>query len=242
MRKYLAEFGGTAALVLIGCGSVVVGGLGGVLSGGQPIAPLAVLPIAFAFGLTVTAMAYAVGPISGGHFNPAVTVGLWAAGRFKSSEIVPYVVAQVLGAVAGAALLVLILSSKVTPYDLASGLGQNGWDPVGPAGYGATAAFIVEVVATFLFVSAILGATSPTGAGAAAGLIIGLTLVVLHLPFVNVTGFSVNPARSIGPALFVGGKAIPQLWLFILAPLVGGWLAGALAKLGNEAGDGAAKV
>jgi aquaporin Z len=224
MKKYVAEFIGTAALVLLGCGSVVIGGYG-------PAFPMGILPVALAFGLAVTAMAYGIGPISGCHINPAVTVAVWASGRMKSSDVPGYIIAQVLGGVVGAALLLLILQGKISGYDLAKGgLGQNGWGAGYLGEYGTGAAFLVELIATFLFALVILGVTSRAGAPLAAGLAIGLTLTVIHIVFVNVSGVSVNPARSIGPAVFVGGTALAQIWLFVAAPVIGGALAGFLFK------------
>ncbi len=225
MKKYIAEFVGSAALVIIGCGAITAGGLGGVLGGG-PAGFLAILPIGLAFGLAVTAMAYGIGPVSGCHINPAVTVGVWAAGRMPTSDVPGYIVAQVAGAIVGAAVLFIILSGKASGYDVSTaGLGQTGWKD-----YSMLSAFIAEVVATFLFLVVILGATSKAGSTAAAGLAIGLTLAALHLAFVPVSGTSLNPARSIGPALFAGGNAIAQLWLFIVAPIIGGYVAGLLFK------------
>ena len=224
MKKYVAEFIGTATLVLLGCGAVVIGGFG-------PAFPMGILPVALAFGLAVTAMAYGIGPVSGCHINPAVTVALWASGRMKSSEVPGYIIAQVLGGIAGAGLLLLVMQGKLAGYDLAKGgLGQNGWGPGYLGGYGTGAAFLVEVVATFLFTLVILGVTSKAGALLVAGLAIGLTLTVIHIVFINVTGVSVNPARSIGPAIFVGGTALAQIWLFIIAPIIGAAIAGFLFK------------
>jgi aquaporin Z len=229
MSKVLAEVFGTAVLVLVGCGSVVMGGYGTGF-------PLGILPVAFAFGLTVTAMIYTIGPISGCHINPAVTLGLLAAGRMQAREAGTYIVAQMVGGAVGAALLYAIVSGKLSGYDLAQGgLGENGWGQGHLGGYGVSAAFIVEVIATFLFVLAILRLTGKDHFGAIAGLIVGLTLVALHLPFVNVTGLSVNPARSFGPALIVGGKALGQLWLFLIAPVLGGVAAGFADRLMNRA-------
>ena len=230
MNKLVAEAFGTAVLVLLGCGSVVIsGGFGG--------APVGILPVALAFGLAVMAMAYAIGPISGCHINPAVTAGFVASGRMSSGEAIRYIIAQVIGSFVGALLLYLILAGKIGGYDLAKGgLGQNGWGANYLGGYGLLSAFISEVVATFLFVFVILRSTRRNGAGALAGLIIGLTLVLLHLPFINVTGLSVNPARSLGPALIVWGEALLKMWLFIVAPLIGGYLAGLADKrLAEEA-------
>lgn len=226
MKKYIAEFVGSAALVLVGCGAITAGGLGGILGGGDAVAKLAILPIALAFGLTVTAMAYGIGPVSGCHINPAVTVGVWAAGRMPTSDVPGYIISQVAGAIVGAAILFIILSGKASGYDVSTaGLGQTGWKD-----YSMVSAFLAELIATFLFLVVILGATSKAGAGPAAGLAIGLTLAVLHLAFVPVSGNSLNPARSIGPALFAGGGAIAQLWLFIVAPIIGAYLAGLLFK------------
>jgi aquaporin Z len=229
MKKYLAEFVGTAALVIIGCGAVTAGGLGGVLGSGQPFANLAVLPIGLAFGLAVTAMAYGIGPVSGCHINPAVTIGAWAAGRMETSDVAGYIVAQVLGGIVGAAILLAMLSGKTGGWDLAAGgLGQTTH-----SNYSTVAAIIAEFVGTFLFLVCILGVTSKAGSGIAAGLAIGLTLAALHLVFVPVTGNSLNPARSIGPALFVGGDALRQLWLYIVVPIVAAYCAGALFKSGT---------
>jgi aquaporin Z len=181
-----------------------------------------VLGIAFAFGLALIGMAYGIGPVSGCHLNPAVSLGVLLAGRMSPGDFVQYVIAQCLGAIAGAAVLYMIASGKLSGFDIAKqGLGQNGWGPTYLGGYGLGAAFLFEVVATFLFVVVILGATSPGAPSATAGLAIGLTLVVIHIVGIQITGVSVNPARSLGPALFAGGTALSQLWLFILAPLIG---------------------
>jgi aquaporin Z len=225
----IAEFFGTAVLVLLGCGAVAIGGFG-------PSFPLGILPVALAFGLTVMAMIFAIGPISGCHINPAVTVSLVTAGRMPVGEALGYVLAQCLGGIAGAAILYAILSGKLAGYDLAKGgLGQNGWGEGYLGAYGTLAAFVTEVVATFLFTFVILRATGSRGAGALAGLVVGLTLVLLHFPFINVTGLSVNPARSLGPAVLVGGTALAQMWLFILAPLIGGALAGLADRATEQA-------
>jgi aquaporin Z len=227
--KLLAEFLGTGCLVLIGCGAVAIGGYGAAF-------PVGIVPVAMAFGLTVMAMAYAIGPISGCHINPAVTVGLVAAGRLETGQAIPYIVAQLLGGIAGAIVLYLILSGKIVDYDLAkSGLGQNGYGANYLGGYGVVAAFLTEIIATFIFVLVILRVTGERGAGALAGLVVGLTLVVLHFPFINVTGLSVNPARSFGPAVVVRGQALAQLWLFIVAPVIGGALAGIVDKMTEAA-------
>jgi aquaporin Z len=232
MNKYLAEMFGTAMLVLIGCGAITVGGLGPVLGGGQAFAPLATISIGFAFGVTVMAMAYGIGPISGCHVNPAVTLGVWASGRMPTSEVAGYVVSQLIGAVVGAGILVILLSGKGGGYDLTTGgLGQNGWGEGYLGGYRTIAAIIAEFIATFVFLVVILGVTQKTGGHpSTAGLAIGLTLMLLHLPFINITGLSVNPARSFGPAIFVGGKALAQIWLFLIVPSVAGLCAGFVFK------------
>jgi aquaporin Z len=220
MKKYLAEFLGTLALVLIGCGAVVIGGFGSAF-------PLGILPIALAFGLTVMAMIYGIGPISGGHVNPAVTVSMLVAGRIGGRDAIGYIVAQFIGGIVGAALLVLILQGRSQGYDIAGdGLGQNGWGQAVGDGYGLPAAIVSEFVATLLFTIVILGATSAKGATPVAGLAIGLTLTVLHFPFINVTGLSVNPARSLGPALFVGSSALTQVWMFLVVPTLAGAVSG----------------
>jgi aquaporin Z len=229
LDKLIAEFLGTACLVLIGCGAVAIGGFGAAF-------PVGIVPVAMAFGLAVMAMAYAIGPISGCHINPAVTVGLLAAGRIELAQAGAYIGAQLLGGIFGAVVLYLILSGKIVDYDLArSGLGQNGFGRAYLGGYGVTAAFLVEVIATFIFVFVILRVTGERGAGALAGLVVGLTLVVLHFPFINVTGLSVNPARSLGPAVVVRGAALGQVWLFLIAPLIGGALAGIVDKMTEAA-------
>jgi aquaporin Z len=228
IKKYLAELIGTAVLVLVGCGAVTIGGSGAAL----PIAAIAVLPIGLAFGLALTAMAYAIGPISGCHINPAVTVSMVAAGRMEPRDAIGYIVSQVIGGIVGALILYVILLGKGGGYDVAaSGLGQNGWGEGYLGGYTMVSAIIVEIVATFIFTATILGVTQEGGGmGRPAGLIIGLTLFALHLPFIMVTGLSVNPARSIGPAVFAGSHAIAQVWLFIVMPVVGGAVAGWLFK------------
>jgi aquaporin Z len=221
MHKFLAEFIGTFTLVLFGCGAAVIAG-----------ADIGLTGISFAFGLALIGMAYGIGPVSGCHINPAVTLGVVAAGRMEMTEAARYIAAQVAGGVTGALVLALIASGK-PGYDIATnGLGQNGWG-VGYLGeYGIAAAFVFEAVATFLFVTVILGSTGARAPSAMAGLAIGLTLVVIHLVGINITGVSVNPARSIGPALVVGGTALAQVWLFLLAPVLGGIAAGLLFKSG----------
>jgi aquaporin Z len=232
MKKAIAEFIGTFALVLIGCGAAVIAGMG---TGATSID---ILGIASAFGLTIVAMAYGIGQVSGCHVNPAVSFGVLVAGRMTPSDFVTYVVAQVLGALAGALVLYLILSGKASGWS--GSLGQNGWGPGYLGEYNTLAAFIYEVVGTFLFLVCILGVTQRGAPVGLAGLAIGLTLVAIHLLGINVTGTSVNPARSIGPAI-VGSAtnphAVAQLWLFILAPMLGAGAAGYLFRSGILAAD-----
>lgn len=227
MKKYIAESIGTFALVLIGCAAITIGNLGPALgTAGQPLSALAILPIGLAFGLAVTAMAYGIGPISGCHINPAVTLGVWAAGRMPTSDVPGYIAAQFAGATAGAAVLMVILTGRTAGYDVAAaGLGQTTL-----GAYTPFAGLLVEFVATFLFLVVILGATSKAGATPVAGLAIGLTLMILHLAFVPATGTSLNPARSFGPAIFVGGKAMADLWIYMVAPPLAGLAAGFLFK------------
>jgi aquaporin Z len=231
MNKPVAEFIGTFALVFIGCGAAVIGGMG---SGATAID---VLGIAFAFGLAIVAMAYGIGPVSGCHVNPAVSFGVFVAGRMTLSDLISYAIAQVLGAIAGAAVLYLILSGKASGWTPGS-LGQDGWGPGNFGEYSTLSAFVFELVGTFLFLVCILGVTdasSPPHISGLAGLAIGLTLVAIHIVGINVTGVSVNPARSIGPALIGIGsnpKAFVQLWLFIIAPLIGAGVAGLLFSNG----------
>jgi len=221
MNKMIAEFIGTFTLVLFGCGAAVIAG-----------ADIGLTGISFAFGLALIGMAYGIGPVSGCHINPAVTLGVVAAGRMEMTEAGRYIAAQVAGGIAGALVLALIASGK-PGYDIATnGLGQNGWGAGYLGEYGIAAAFVFEAVATFLFVTVILGSTGARAPSAMAGLAIGLTLVVIHLVGINITGVSVNPARSIGPAVVVGGTALAQVWLFLLAPVLGGIAAGLLFKSG----------
>jgi aquaporin Z len=221
IKKLLAEGLGTLILVLFGCGSAV-------LMGGQ----IGMTGISLAFGLAIVAAAYGLGAISGAHLNPAVSLGVALAGRMGFGSFVAYSIAQTMGALVGAWILYLIASGKAD-YSLATnGLGQNGYGPGYLGEYSRSAALTFEMVMTFLFVTVILGATAPGATPGFAGLAIGLTLAAIHLVGINVTGVSVNPARSIGPALLVGGTAISQLWVFILAPLVGGALAGIVHAIG----------
>ena len=219
MKVFIAELVGTFTLVLLGCGSAV-------LAGGE----VGQLGIAFAFGLAIVAMAYGIGPISGCHVNHAVSLGAFVAGRMPLNAMLQYWAAQFIGALLGAGVLYLIATGK-TGYDLvASGLGQNGWGAGYLGEYNLASALVFEVVATFLFLVVILGSTQKSAPGMLAGLAIGLTLTVIHIVGIQVTGVSVNPARSFGPAVIVGGTAISQLWLFLIAPLIGAALAGLLFK------------
>jgi aquaporin Z len=213
--KFAAEFFGTMVLVLMGCGSAVIAGADGTTGVG-------LLGISFAFGLSVVAMAYAIGHISGCHINPAISIGMVVAGRMKANEAAVYIIAQILGAIAGAGILLLIASGK-DGYSLGvTGLGQNGYGASSPGNYNLQAGFIAETVFTFIFLFIIFGSTSTKNIyGGFAGISIGLSLVLIHIVGIRVTGVSVNPARSIGPALLVGGTAISQLWLFIAAPILG---------------------
>ncbi len=221
-RKLFAEVFGTFWLVFGGCGSAV-------LAAAFPQLGIGFAGVALAFGLTVLTMAYAVGPISGGHFNPAVSVGLAVAGRFSWGELVPYVVAQVIGAVAAAGVLFAVASGKAG-FDLAGGFASNGYGEHSPGGYGLLAALIIEVVLTAFFLLIILGSTEPRVPAGFAPIAIGLALTLIHLISIPVTNTSVNPARSTGQALFVGGWAVQQLWLFWLAPIVGGAVGGVIHK------------
>ena len=225
-KKMIAEVLGTAILVLFGCGAAVIGG-----------AAIGFTGISLAFGLAIVAAAYGLGAISGAHLNPAVSFGMVMAGRMTISDFVAYAAAQIIGAILGATALYLIATGKADYSVATNGLGQNGYG-IGYLGeYSLTAALIFEGVMTFLFVTVILGATGTGSAAGFAGLAIGLTLAAIHLVGINVTGVSVNPARSIGPAIFVGGTALAQLWVFIVAPMVGGALAGLAYKAGLTRAD-----
>ena len=216
--KLSAEFLGTFWLVLGGCGSAV-------LAAAFPGVGIGLLGVSLAFGLTVLTGAYTLGPISGGHFNPAVSVGLWAGGRFPAAHVLPYIVAQVVGGVVGAGVLYLIASGKAD-FSLADGLASNGYAEHSPGKYSMMAAVITELVMTFMFLIVILGTTHQRAPVGFAGLAIGLALTLIHLISIPVTNTSVNPARSTGPAIFVGGWALQQLWLFWVAPVVGAAVAG----------------
>lgn len=227
MRQYGAEFFGTFWLVLGGCGSAV-------LAAAFPNLGIGLLGVSFAFGLTVLTMAYAVGHISGCHLNPAVSIGLWAGGRFPAGKLLPYIVVQVLGAVAAAGILYLIASGKAG-FDVSAGFASNGYGAHSPGGYSLLAALVTEVVMTMMFLLIILGATDKRVPQGFAPIPIGLGLTLIHLISIPVTNTSVNPARSIGVALFVGDWALDQLWLFWLAPIVGAILGALIYRyIGKE--------
>lgn len=220
MKKYVAEFIGTFTLVLFGCGTAVVSG--------QAVGHLG---IAFAFGFALVAMAYGIGPVSGCHINPAVSLGVFTAGRMKINDLAGYIVGQLLGAIAGAAVVAVIAEGLVAGYSVTTnGLGQNGWGEGYLAGYSLSAGMVFEFVATMIFVIVILGSTQGGAPTQMAGLAIGITLVAIHIFGINITGVSVNPARSLGPALFVGGKALAQVWMFLIVPSIGGIVAGAICR------------
>jgi aquaporin Z len=222
-QKYVAEFLGTFTLVFIGCGSAVVGA-------GH-------VGIAFAFGLTVLAMVYAIGPISGCHINPAISIGMLVAGKMKGKDALMYIIAQCLGAIVGAGILWAI-ANGVHGYSLdVNGLGENGYGSHYGAGYSLAACFLAEVVLTAIFLFVIFGSTSKGAAKGFAGLSIGLSLVFIHLVGIPITGTSVNPARSLGPAIFVRGDAISHVWLFLIAPVLGAIVAALIWKLFFESGS-----
>jgi aquaporin Z len=221
-KKFVAEFIGTFWLVLGGCGSAV-------LAAAFPEVGIGLAGVSLAFGLTVLTMAYAIGHISGCHLNPAVTVGLWAGGRHPANEVLPYVIAQVLGAVAGAFVLLMIASGQ-PGFDVSGGLASNGYGAHSPGGYSLASGFLTEVVMTLMFLVIILGATDRRAPAGFAPIAIGLGLTLIHLISIPVTNTSVNPARSTGPALMVGDWALGQLWLFWVAPIIGASIAGYLYR------------
>jgi aquaporin Z len=223
MKKYLAELVGTLVLVLIGCGSAVIAG-----------SHIGFAGIAMAFGLAVLAMVYAIGSISGCHINPAITVAMLVAGKIKGKDAIFYIIAQCIGAIVGAGVLWAIASGNPNFSLAASGLGQNGFGDHSPAGYSLVACLIAEVVLTAVFLLVVFGATHQNAPKGFAGLAIGLALTFIHLVGIPITGTSVNPARSLGPAVFVGGDALAQLWLFIVAPIFGGIIAALIWKYGLE--------
>ncbi len=220
MKRYIAELLGTMVLVLFGCGSAAIAG-----------STLGTLGIALAFGLSIVAMAYVIGDISGCHINPAVSIGMWIDGRLDSKDLVMYIIFQCIGAIFGIALLAVIINSapSLGGY-LATGLGQNGFGTASSVGLDVIGAIIVEIILTFVFVFTVLGVTKKAENGAVAGIVIGLTLAFVHIMGIPLTGTSVNPARSLAPALFIGGQALQQVWVFILAPIVGAIIAGLLYK------------
>lgn len=215
MKKYFAESIGTFVLVLFGCGSAVVAG-----------ESLGVLGIAMAFGLSIVAMAYIIGPISGCHINPAVSLAMLLTGKMNGRDFIAYVLAQIIGAIAGAAIILLIIKSSSLP----SAFGTNGFASASAINISLIGALIVEVILTFVFVITILGVTSSKKTSKLAGIVIGLTLAFVHILGINITGTSVNPARSLGPAIFAGGIALEQVWVFIVAPLAGAALAAVVYK------------
>ncbi len=226
MRNYIAEMFGTFVLVFFGVGSAVLAGGGVGLE-----TPINITGISLAFGISVVAMAYSIGQISGAHLNPAVSMGALVAGRINVKDFAGYAIFQSIGAIIAAAVIYFMVTNSAGGYDVtASGMGQNGWGPGYGGEYFMITAFLFEVIATAVFIVVILGVTADKGATLMAGLVIGLTLTMIHLAGITVTGTSVNPARSIGPALFVGGTALSQLWVFIVAPLIGGAIGGLLHK------------
>ena len=226
MKKFIAEFIGTFWLVFGGCGSAV-------LAAGYPELGIGFAGVSLAFGLTVLTMVYAIGHISGCHLNPAVSIGLWVGGRFDKKELVPYILAQVIGGISAAAVLYVIASGKAG-FETGT-FAANGYGALSPDGYSMTAALVAEVVLTFMFLIVILGATHPKAPQGFAGIAIGLALTLIHLVSIPVTNTSVNPARSTSQAIFAGGMAMEQLWLFWVAPIAGAILAGVVYKyLGSD--------
>ena len=219
MKKYLAELVGTFILVFFGCGTAVVAG-----------DKVGILGIAFAFGLSLIGAAYGIGSISGCHINPAVSLGVWVAGRMTLGEMIGYWIGQFAGAILAAWVLLVIVVGNSSYSLAANGLGQNGWGPGYQGGYNTASALLFEFVATLIFVIVILGSTHKSAPLGFAGLAIGITLVAIHLVGIHITGTSVNPARSLGPALFVGGTALKQVWLFLVFPSLGGIVAGLLYR------------
>ena len=220
MKRYIAELIGTMVLVLFGCGSAAIAG-----------SMLGTLGIALAFGLSIVAMAYVIGDISGCHINPAVSIGMWIDGRLESKDLVMYIIFQCIGAIIGIAILAAIINSAPSLGGYAAtGLGQNGFGSASSVGLDVVGAIIVEIILTFVFVFTVLGVTKKAENGAVAGIVIGLTLAFVHIMGIPLTGTSVNPARSLAPALFLGGQALQQVWVFILAPIVGAVIAGFLYK------------
>jgi aquaporin Z len=229
MKKYVAEFFGTFWLVLGGCGSAV-------LAAAFPEVGIGLLGVSLAFGLTVLTMAFAIGHISGCHLNPAVSIGLWAGGRFPAKDLLPYIVAQVVGAIVAAGILFVIASGQAG-FDVTAGFASNGYGAHSPGGYSLLAALVTEIVMTMMFLVVILGSTDKRAAAGLAPIAIGLCLTLIHLISIPVTNTSVNPARSTGVAVFAGGWAIAQLWLFWVAPIVGGVSGAAIYRfIGSDVG------
>ena len=220
MKRYISELIGTMVLVLFGCGSAAIAGT-----------VLGNLGIALAFGLSIVAMAYVIGDISGCHINPAVSIGMWIDGRMEAKDLILYIVFQCIGAIIGIAILAVIINSapSLGGY-MTTGLGANGFGSASSVGLDVIGAIIVEIILTFVFVFTVLGVTKKAENGAVAGIVIGLTLAFVHIMGIPLTGTSVNPARSLAPALFLGGQALQQVWVFILAPILGAVLAGLLYK------------
>ena len=220
MRRYIAELIGTMVLVLFGCGSAAIAG-----------SVLGNLGIALAFGLSIVAMAYVIGDISGCHINPAVSIGMWIDGRMDAKDLILYIVFQCIGAIIGIAILAAIINSapSLGGY-MTTGLGANGFGSASSVGLDVVGAITVEIILTFVFIFTVLGVTKKAENGAVAGIVIGLTLAFVHIMGIPLTGTSVNPARSLAPALFLGGQALQQVWVFILAPIVGAVIAGLLYK------------
>ena len=220
MKRYISELIGTMVLVLFGCGSAAI-------AGGE----LGTLGIALAFGLSIVAMAYVIGDISGCHINPAVSIGMWIDGRMDAKDLILYILFQCIGAVIGIAVLAVIINSAPSLGGIAAtGLGQNGFGSASSVGISVTGAVLVEIILTFVFVFTVLGVTKKAENGAVAGIVIGLTLAFVHIMGIPLTGTSVNPARSLAPAIFLGGQALQQVWVFILSPIIGAVIAGLLYK------------
>ena len=228
-KRSVAEFIGTFWLVLGGCGSAV-------LAAAFPNVGIGLLGVSFAFGLTVLTMAYAIGHISGCHLNPAVSIGLWAGGRFPAKDLIPYIIVQVIGGILAAGALYIIASGKAD-FDVASGFAANGYGAHSPGGYSLTAGLVAEIVMTLFFVIVILGSTDKRAPQGFAPIAIGLCLTLIHLISIPVTNTSVNPARSTGPALFVGGWALAQLWLFWVAPIIGAIIGGIVYRFLGRSSD-----
>ena len=227
MKRYIAELIGTMVLVLFGCGSAAIAG-----------SVLGNLGIAMAFGLSIVAMAYVIGDISGCHINPAVSIGMWIDGRMEAKDLIMYIVFQCIGAIIGIALLAAIINSSAYLGGYATtGLGQNGFGMASSVGLNVVGAIIVEIILTFVFVFTVLGVTKKVENATIAGIVIGLTLAFVHIIGIPLTGTSVNPARSLAPAIFLGGEALKQVWVFIVAPFVGSALAAIVYKFLNKVED-----